>query len=288
MTASKLKQITITPYTRRDRHIVSDLLFRHYNVHTHLDWQETEKWLETQQGVTRLAWDHGRLIGALATSAPMDHTTWIRIAALADQANPAPTFDALWKSVREDLIATDTRLVALLLIRDWLTPFITAHGFTLEEEVVTLRRADLPMLDESIPPRLIIRPIRDGEIPIIARVDQAAFAPPWQLSDDDVREAVRAAAYSTVAVSGERIVGYQASTMYFDGGHLARLAVHPDAQGTGVGAALVADLLRRFARRGISAVTVNTQLSNTRSQRLYERFGFRRNGYDLPVWMLRL
>lgn len=288
MATSILKPITVSPYSRRDRHIVSDLLFRNYNVHTHLDWQETDKWLETQQGVTRLAWQHGRLMGILATAAPLDNTTWIRIAALADNADAARTFNALWDSVVVELLGSNVQQVAVLLIRDWLIPFVQPRGFAPAEEVVTLRRADLPAPPEEMPANLTIHSTRDGDIPIIARVDQAAFAPPWQLSDVDVREAVRAAAYCTVAVSNERIVGYQASTMYFDGGHLARLAVLPDVQGTGVGSALVNDLLRRFARRGITAVTVNTQLSNTRSQHLYERYGFQRNGYDLPVWMLNL
>jgi len=288
MNTAMLKQITVTPYTRRDRHVVSDLLFRNYNVHTHLDWQETDKWLETQQGITRLAWQHGRLTGMLATAAPLGDTTWIRIAALADNADAQRTFEALFEALHTELIATQVRTVAVLLIRDWLIPFVQPHGFALAEEVITLRRADQPPPLEEQLLNLVIHPTRDGDIPTIARVDQAAFTPPWQLSDDDVREAVRASAYCTVAVSGERIVGYQASTMYFDGGHLARLAVLPELQGTGVGSALVNDLLRRFSRRGITSVTVNTQLSNTRSQRLYERYGFRRNGYDLPVWMIKL
>jgi hypothetical protein len=35
----------------------------------------------------------------------------------------------------------------------------------------------------------------------------------------------------------------------------------------------------------VLSTTVNTQESNVRSQHLYTRFGFARNGYDLPVWM---
>ncbi len=288
MATTNLKQITVTPYTRRDRHVVSDLLFRSYNVHTHLDWQETDKWLETQGGVIRLAWQHGRLLGVLATAAPLGNTTWIRVAAISDNADGTRTFDALWDAVSEQLSETHVHTVALLLIRDWLIPYVQPHGFTAAEEVVTLRRADQTASEETPPQNVIVRPIRESDISTIAQVDQAAFVPPWQLSDDDVREAIRAAVYCTVAVSGERIVGYQASTMYFDGAHLARLAVHPDVQGTGVGGALMAEMIRRFARRGITSITVNTQLSNIRSQRLYERYGFKRNGYDLPVWMLHL
>ena len=86
----------------------------------------------------------------------------------------------------------------------------------------------------------------------------------------------------------EAIVGYQMSTLYFDGAHLARLAVTPRVQGQRVGSALVEDMLGHFHQRGVQTMTVNTQQSNAISQQLYERQGFRRNGYDLPVWICSL
>jgi ribosomal protein S18 acetylase RimI-like enzyme len=104
------------------------------------------------------------------------------------------------------------------------------------------------------------------------------------MSASDLRQAMRMAASSTVAMMTTTIVGYQISTMYFDGSHLARLAVRPEIQTRGVGTALVSDVLRRFARRGVASMTVNTQLTNERSQHVYERLGFERNGYDLAVW----
>ena len=91
-----------------------------------------------------------------------------------------------------------------------------------------------------------------------------------------------------MAVQNDAIIGYQISTVYRDGAHLARLAVDPAVQGQGVGKALLADTLRRFFRRGVYSMTVNTQASNGRSQRLYHQFNFERNGNDLPVWSIRL
>jgi RimJ/RimL family protein N-acetyltransferase len=38
----------------------------------------------------------------------------------------------------------------------------------------------------------------------------------------------------------------------------------------------------------VRSLTVNTQASNHRSQRLYLRYGFERNGYDLGVWQAHL
>ncbi len=63
------------------------------------------------------------------------------------------------------------------------------------------------------------------------------------------------------------------------------MAVDPREQGMGVGGALLGGALRHFARRGLFAMTVNTQSRNERSQRLYLRAGFRHNGYNMPVWM---
>ena len=119
-------------------------------------------------------------------------------------------------------------------------------------------------------------------------VDQTAFPTPWQLTYDDLREARRVSISCTVATLDGEITGYQLSTQYRQSGHLARLAVLPDYQGKGMGGALVDDLIRRLLQRSIRTVTVNTQSSNIRSQRLYRRYGFLRNGYDLPVWVCHL
>ena len=108
------------------------------------------------------------------------------------------------------------------------------------------------------------------------------------MSLQDLRQAYRIASSCTVAVKDERILGFQVSTFFFDGAHLARLAVHPSTQGQGIGGALLGDLLERYTRRGIQMMTVNTQESNHQSRRLYERFGFEPNGYDLPYWSVHL
>jgi hypothetical protein len=47
-----------------------DLPARNYYSHTHLDWHDTEQWLDNEVAPIRLAWQHNRLVGALATSVP--------------------------------------------------------------------------------------------------------------------------------------------------------------------------------------------------------------------------
>ena len=80
------------------------------------------------------------------------------------------------------------------------------------------------------------------------------------------------------------VVGYHFCARHGDIAHVARLAVHPAWQGQGVASLLLHDLLSDLLTRDFREVTVNTQRSNLRSQRLYARFGFMRSGKDYPLW----
>ncbi len=121
-----------------------DLIFRSYRTHTHLDWHETDQWLEEgERYPMRLVWQDKRLLGVLATSEPLDGTCWIRLAALTDHGDPQPTVKLLWSSLTAELHTLGVRTVALLLIRNWLATYMTALGFTFAEEIITFRRPAL-------------------------------------------------------------------------------------------------------------------------------------------------
>jgi [ribosomal protein S18]-alanine N-acetyltransferase len=122
----------------------------------------------------------------------------------------------------------------------------------------------------------------------VLAVDQAAFAPFWQLDADGLRDALSATPSVRFRVAPAHagrggLVGYaicgRAGTMAY----LQRLAVHPAAQGRGVGTALVADALAWARRRGAVRVLVNTQEHNGPALRLYERVGFVREEHGLAV-----
>lgn len=281
--------IQIVPYQRRSRHEVRELLFRSYRSHTHLDWRESDQWLDEERAPIKLAYSGRRLIGILGVSEPINGECWIRMAAVADttahdNSDSLPAMEALWTAVRADLRAMNVRRVALLMLRDWLGDTLTALGFRDHEWVVTLRRVDPQPPPEAILTNgIIIRAAEPTDSTTILGIDHAAFGPLWRMTYSDLRAAMRMAASCSVAVQGDMVIGYQLSTMYFDGSHLARLAVLPDQQSRGIGGLLVSDVLRRFQRRGVLSMTVNTQLSNEQSQRVYRRLGFERNGYDMRV-----
>jgi ribosomal protein S18 acetylase RimI-like enzyme len=110
-------------------------------------------------------------------------------------------------------------------------------------------------------------------------------SPLWQNSLDSIGRAFPQTAWATVAEFGQRILGYQLSTRNPIGGHLARLAVRPEAQHRGVGYALVADLIQRMAAQGLTHLTVNTQNDNTASLSLYRKLDFRETGDRYPVFV---
>jgi len=65
---------------------------------------------------------------------------------------------------------------------------------------------------------------------------------------------------------------------------LARLAVHPSAQGRGAGKALLNELFARLTQLGVPKLTVNTQSDNDVSLSLYQKMGFMRTGEQYPVY----
>ena len=278
---------TITPYQRRYLGAILDLMFHSQSVHTHLDWHETDQWLDTQDIPMRLAWQAGRLVGFLATSPPLHETCWVRLAAVADRSDQKTILSALWNDLIPDLRSVNVKLVALLAVQEWISVYMPELGFHYVEDIITLARSGR-QIPSPRPNSSVIRAADTTDLDTLVHVDHSAFDPPWQLSSDELRQAHRISASCTVAMLDNRIIGYQLSTLYFDGSHLARLAVVPDLQGNGVGGVLLGDVLERFFRRGVFSMTVNTQASNLQSQRLYRQFGFRPNGYDLPYWSIEL
>lgn len=284
----RLSPLVFAPAEPRYRYAIRDLVCDAEHTHVHLDWYEIEQWLDLEPEHVRIAMRGSRIVGVLGLSRAVNGASWVRIAAVDGREDAASVLISLWRELLPDLRQQGVGQAAWLMIRRWTEAPAARIGFRHAEQIITLRRAGIgaPLVDGAR--QLIIRAFQPADLTAIAAVDHAAFHPPWQMSFSDLSAASRIAAYSTVALIDDAIVGYQMSTLYFDGAHLARLAVAPRVQGQRVGSALVEDMLHHFHQRGVQAMTVNTQQSNTVSQRLYERHGFHRNGYDLSVWTCAL
>ena len=103
------------------------------------------------------------------------------------------------------------------------------------------------------------------------RIDQRAFSPEWRVGRhglDDARDATSTTGFLVVRggddVAGFAIVGVASST-----GYLQRIAVEPDAQGSGFGRSLLRASLAWARGRAARTLLLNTQLDNHGAARLY-------------------
>ncbi len=279
--------ITITAYERRYHRELMRLVEEQYRVHLHLDWTTLDEWIHEPRTVIRLAWDGDILVGALSVSPPIERSAWLRLAVIHDDADPQTIFGMLWPTVREQAAVNGAREVGVLLLRPWLGTFLPQLGFAKYENVVTLARNGGPV-PKPLRNDLTIHHGTLADLDRVVSVDHAAFGPLWRMSPASLRQAIRDANSFTLALQGRQLRGYQVSMRYSDGGHLARLATVPEAQGTGIGGALLTEMLEGYARRGLHYLTVNTQETNRQSLSLYRRYGFNPTGLDYPVWRTTL
>jgi ribosomal-protein-alanine N-acetyltransferase len=280
---------------QKDDHSGALRLFRQAGrTHLHLDWRDLSEWLPHPDFRCRVVKRRDAIASLLGATihrpllAPPgespDAVAWLRFAVPARPLGDDPALDLLWRDLQEDLRREGVRQAALLSIDPWIGQVARRWGFTRETSVITLHRIEGAIPPPPDPP-LCIRPVGpDDDLEPVARVDAASFSPIWQYSAETLEVARRQAAIFSRLENDGRLLGYQLSTQYNASAHLARLAILPDEQGKGYGGLLVGDMLRFFASRRISLVTVNTQENNHRSQMLYSRLGFVRAGSGVPVW----
>jgi len=277
-------QLTVTPYERRHRNALLNLTYYSQWTHKHLDWYKTGQWIDREDGYIFLAWQGEKLVGYIGMSLPLNGASWLRLLGVHDDVVPLPVIKQLWQAAEDHGRAIGVRQFATLMVTQWLESYMPDLDFVYLEDIVTLNRVGRKQQLKPDSP-VTIHSANSEDLREITRVDHEAFSPPWQMAGQDLWQAFRISASATIAVLDDAIVGYQISTRHRAVGHLARLAVSPSSQGKRVGSMLLYDLLSKFDKRGIKSVTVNTQDSNMPSHRLYNHYGFLRNGFDLGVWL---
>lgn len=188
----------------------------------------------------------------------------------------------------------DPLLVSVYCTEGWMQRMLTSASFVLHDTVVFFRLDRLAYLREiaqslvALPAPAHIEPALRADIDTLAALDATAFEPLWHFGPTDILE-MMVRGRVQMAYLGKTIVGY--SALLHTGrneAHLARLAVHPAAQRTGIGRQLLFEAINHAWEEGYNTVALNTQLSNQRSQLLYKSAGFRESGLALPVYTATL
>lgn len=120
---------------------------------------------------------------------------------------------------------------------------------------------------------MIIRQMKQGDVPAIAELETLCFSDPWS-QNSIASELDNRLSYWLVAEDNDRIIGYVGSQSVLDGADMMNLAVAPDCRQQGVGETLVKALADYLRNNRIVALLLEVRVSNAPAIGLYEKLGF--------------
>ncbi|MBW7881224.1 MAG: GNAT family N-acetyltransferase [Caldilineaceae bacterium] len=220
---------------------------------------------------------------SLPASAP--NRVYLRAFACARTASPTVAFGAMLLVLRRQ-----PRVRPQLLIaygdEGWISRTLASNGMSLVEQVQffelsNLRRGTWPPPD--LPEDMSLRSAGINDLDLLAAMDALSFDLLWHYSARELH-GLCMRGHVEMAVANGVPIGYFALTTDGDVASLARLAVHPDWQGRGLGRALLVASLLRAQAAGCQQVVLNTQAHNERAKTLYHSLGFRFTGRQLAIF----
>ncbi|MGN0789637.1 MAG: ribosomal protein S18-alanine N-acetyltransferase [Christensenellales bacterium] len=108
-------------------------------------------------------------------------------------------------------------------------------------------------------------------------IEKSLIASPW--SKESIEKLTTTDnAVAKVAIMDGKVVGYYSFYQILDEADVNNIAVDSAWQNKGVGTALMSDMIEECKHRGIIAITLEVGANNVVAQRLYGKWGFRREG----------
>ncbi|MCA9919131.1 MAG: GNAT family N-acetyltransferase [Anaerolineales bacterium] len=284
---------------KSDAESVLHLLKTAVYTHMHVDWYLPGDWIGSpgfvvlpkpefnSHSLTAKLFQNSPEIAAclIATPDPLP-AAWVRLVAIDRATQAQDTLANLLASVLPGLRAQGVAQLAWLTVENWPTAWLPKWGFYQGSEIETYVKTDrtLPPIPEV--PGLTIRQVQSTDFDALAELEAISFTPIWRQSARALAVARPQTFSFDVALLDGQIVGYQLSARAEGGAHLVRLTVHPEKQGLGIGSALLGHAFAYYHRRGLYHISLNTQIENVSSHKLYRRFGFESTGQRLPIWIL--
>jgi ribosomal protein S18 acetylase RimI-like enzyme len=251
-------------------------------VHSQLDWWTLDDWIGSPAFIVAAS-GPGALAGLSLATYDGSPVAWWRALALNVMEDPSALVQAILKPTLDGLRSGGAVALTCLAFSDWLRTALPALAFHLLTQVITLRKENrrLPALERE---DILIRPAQPADMPGVLVADQAAFDPTWRYGPRTLARLHLKMTHMLVAERDGQVIGYACGDVNGVSGHIVRLAVHPAHQRRNAGALLLGAMIQAFFASGAQAVTLNTQIDNHSSQRLYRRFAFRPIGDVVDVW----
>ncbi len=271
----------VRPADLNDHQRLSNLIFFETRSHRHLDWRSPLEWLGDD-----FFWaveEDTKLTAALACPEETKGIAWVRLFVHSGYWSADNAWTVLWNTAKDDIARAGGAKVAAIVQHSWFQKVLESSGFKNHQSIVMLEWTYQPWASHEAE-GVRIRRMTEADLPDVTVVDGASFDPLWHNTRETLRRALAQSQFAMVAEDENGVIGYQMTTGGGARAHLARLAVHPDLQGRGVGRALLGDLFDHLVQNGILKLSVNTQSDNQISLNLYQKMGFIRTGETYPVY----
>jgi [ribosomal protein S18]-alanine N-acetyltransferase len=210
---------------------------------------------------------------------------YLRAAAFQRNTSPSEGMRALVDAycARVD---TPLRLVIAYGAEGWFDRALEAAGLELREQVYFYAldhlERQVARMDPATGPA-VLRLAAPEDIGRLAMLDAETFDVVWHMSQWDLRQLLLHGRLELAFVEGQ-LAGYSATTFSHEVAQLARLAVHPSFQRSGLGRQLLVESLKTAEGLGCTAMVLNTQAHNMHAQELYRSVGFHQTGEHFGVF----
>ena len=124
---------------------------------------------------------------------------------------------------------------------------------------------------------MIIRLMKQDDVPQIAYLEKQCFSDPWS-ENSIASELDNRLSCWLVAEEQGRVAGYVGSQSVLDMADMMNIAVAPDFRRQGIAEQLIFALIERLKDKGIIALLLEVRVSNAPAIALYEKLGFEQVG----------
>jgi ribosomal-protein-alanine N-acetyltransferase len=119
---------------------------------------------------------------------------------------------------------------------------------------------------------VLIRPLGEGDLPSILRIEQATYPTPW--TEGIFRDELKAPGrVYLVAEENDEVVGYSGLMVVLPEAHVTSVTVDPQRRGSRIGTRLMLRICQEALAAGANSLTLEVRVSNRNAQALYQRFG---------------
>jgi ribosomal-protein-alanine N-acetyltransferase len=264
---------------------INRFLSRKAIIHRHLDWRQPIDWVTS--GRFLLLHNRRCEIEALLCCAPeVDGYDWLRVFAYCNKGTQFSAWNQLLQMTLQTLYTEQApNKILSLAYNAWMIELLELEGWREVDRLVQLEWDKSVLVDRpQTETQFVIRNMTEQDLARVHHIDCLSFDVIWQQSFETMSASLHQSGYAAVYEENGQILGFQISTTSKEIAHLARIAVHPDHRKRYIGNLLLQDLLNYSQRHKIRNVSVNTQLSNTRSISLYKKMGFHEKGASFPVF----